>query len=108
MPSQNGRFHVIRASAGSGKTYRLVRTYLAACLKTPDAHAFRTILAITFTNKAALEMRMRILEEIERVADGRGTMGAELAVECGISHEEVQQRAGAVRVASNPRRRDQP
>jgi len=99
MPPQNGRFHVIRASAGSGKTYRLVRTYLAACLKTADAHAFRTILAITFTNKAALEMRMRILEEIERVAEGRGTMGAELAEECGIAHEEVQQRAGAVRVA---------
>ncbi|MGA1373414.1 MAG: UvrD-helicase domain-containing protein [Flavobacteriales bacterium] len=99
MPSQNGRFYVIRASAGSGKTYRLVRDYLAACLKTADPHAFRTILAITFTNKAALEMRMRILEEIERVAEGRGTMGAELAVECGIAPEEVEQRAGAVRVA---------
>ena len=97
MAHTKGRFHVIRASAGSGKTFRLVRAYLAACLSTSDAAAFRHILAITFTNKAALEMRTRIIEEIERVAEGRGTMTPLLAGDLGMPIEEVEARAVKVR-----------
>ena len=43
-------FHVVKASAGSGKTYRLVRDYLACCLWENNPHYFKHILAITFTN----------------------------------------------------------
>lgn len=53
----------INASAGSGKTYTLVQRILILCLAYPSQHdAIRNILALTFTNKAANEMKQRILE----------------------------------------------
>ena len=53
---------VINASAGSGKTYALVQRLLMICLRNPNQqHAIRNILALTFTNKAANEMKERIL-----------------------------------------------
>ncbi|MDP9956523.1 ATP-dependent exoDNAse (exonuclease V) beta subunit [Epilithonimonas hungarica] len=55
-------YTVINASAGSGKTYRLVQNLLMICLRFPNqSDAIRTILALTFTNKAAKEMKERIL-----------------------------------------------
>ncbi len=55
-------YTVINASAGSGKTYRLVQSLLIICLRFPNqSDAIRTILALTFTNKAAKEMKERIL-----------------------------------------------
>ena len=55
-------YTVINASAGSGKTYRLVQSLLIICLRFPNQpDAIRTILALTFTNKAANEMKERIL-----------------------------------------------
>ena len=56
-------YTVINASAGSGKTYALVQNLLAICLKYPSQHdKIRNILALTFTNKAANEMKHRIIE----------------------------------------------
>ncbi|WP_226063896.1 UvrD-helicase domain-containing protein [Kaistella polysaccharea] len=55
-------YKVIYASAGSGKTYALVQNLLAICLKYPaQADKVRNILALTFTNKAANEMKHRII-----------------------------------------------
>ncbi|MDA0883260.1 MAG: UvrD-helicase domain-containing protein, partial [Bacteroidetes bacterium] len=51
------KFLVYRASAGSGKTYTLVSMYILCCLEKSNADYFRHILAITFTNKAAGEMK---------------------------------------------------
>jgi ATP-dependent exoDNAse (exonuclease V) beta subunit len=48
-------FTVYRSSAGSGKTYTLVREYLKIILQ--DTGSFRNILAVTFTNKAAGEKK---------------------------------------------------
>lgn len=57
-------FNIYNASAGSGKTYTLVKSYLAIVLgaKTPDV--FKRILAITFTNKAVAEMKSRIVDTL--------------------------------------------
>ena len=63
-------FEVVRASAGSGKTYRLVSRYLACCLVHTDPRAFRHVLALTFTNKAAWEMKERILPDLAKVGSG--------------------------------------
>ncbi|WP_228379102.1 UvrD-helicase domain-containing protein [Chryseobacterium piperi] len=55
-------YTVINASAGSGKTYALVQRLLMICLRYPNQQqAIRNILALTFTNKAANEMKERIL-----------------------------------------------
>ena len=56
-------FTVYKSSAGSGKTYTLVREYLKIILAEPKD--FRKVLAITFTNKAANEMKQRILSSLQ-------------------------------------------
>ena len=55
---------LMKASAGSGKTYSLARQYISLLLKSGDKYAYRHILAVTFTNKATDEMRNRILKEL--------------------------------------------
>jgi len=50
-----GNFEIYKSSAGSGKTYTLVLRYLSLALK--EHGYFRHILAITFNNKAANEMK---------------------------------------------------
>ncbi len=59
-------FTVYTASAGSGKTSRLVVEYLALAL--PNPKKFKHILAITFTNNATAEMKGRILETLHQFA----------------------------------------
>src|SRR5829696_5304542 len=55
---------VYSSSAGSGKTYTLTKEYLKLALQSPDPSYYRTILAITFTNDAAAEMKERILHAL--------------------------------------------
>lgn len=54
-------YTVINASAGSGKTYSLIKNLLKICLRNNRPEIIRNILALTFTNKAANEMKERIL-----------------------------------------------
>ncbi|MDG2153543.1 MAG: UvrD-helicase domain-containing protein, partial [Crocinitomicaceae bacterium] len=56
------------ASAGSGKTYQLVLQYLSIVLKTKSPNKFKGIVAITFTNKASLEMKTRIIDALFKLA----------------------------------------
>ena len=58
---QSSSFSIYDASAGSGKTYTLVKEYLKIILSSPKNDAYRNILAITFTNKAVHEMKSRIV-----------------------------------------------
>ena len=53
----------MKASAGSGKTYRLSREYIDLLLA-GDPQRYKHILAVTFTNKATDEMKTRILKEL--------------------------------------------
>ncbi|WP_410470274.1 UvrD-helicase domain-containing protein [Chryseobacterium indologenes] len=60
--AMHNSYTVINASAGSGKTYALVQRLLMICLRYPNQQqSIRNILALTFTNKAANEMKERIL-----------------------------------------------
>jgi ATP-dependent exoDNAse (exonuclease V) beta subunit len=64
---------VLNASAGSGKTYRLVQEYLYLLfLPASDSKKFKSLLAMTFTNKAALEMKERILKALNEIAGYQG------------------------------------
>ncbi|PWI30603.1 DNA helicase UvrD [Flavobacteriaceae bacterium LYZ1037] len=58
-------FLVYNASAGSGKTFTLVKEYLKIILESPFNDKFKHILAITFTNKAASEMKERIIDTLK-------------------------------------------
>ena len=59
---------VYRSSAGSGKTYTLVKTYLSLLFKIKSNFGFKQILAITFTNKAAEEMKKRVLTALDEIS----------------------------------------
>ncbi|MGG6229942.1 UvrD-helicase domain-containing protein [Tenacibaculum sp. SDUM215027] len=63
-------FQVYNASAGSGKTFTLVKEYLKVLLQSEDIFRFQKILAITFTNKAAGEMKERVLDNLQAFAEG--------------------------------------
>lgn len=56
--------NIFKASAGSGKTHTLSKTYLDLLLKADSKTAYRNILAVTFTNKATEEMKERILRDL--------------------------------------------
>ena len=92
-------FLVYKASAGSGKTYTLVKEYLKMALADEkNPLAFRRILAITFTNKAASEMKERVihvLHELAKKGDKSGSISAleeELSLHFDISKNELQKR----------------
>ncbi len=55
-------FTVYNSSAGSGKTFTLVRDYLILVMQNPER--FASILAVTFTNKAANEMKQRVIRAL--------------------------------------------
>jgi ATP-dependent exoDNAse (exonuclease V) beta subunit len=62
--------NIYRASAGSGKTYRLTQDYIHLLFDPKKERAHRRILAVTFTNKATDEMKSRILKELHALAQG--------------------------------------
>lgn len=65
------KLSIYRASAGSGKTFRLTVEYLKILLRNPSH--YKNILAITFTNKATEEMKTRILKQLHLIANGETT-----------------------------------
>ncbi|MGW8123870.1 UvrD-helicase domain-containing protein [Roseivirga echinicomitans] len=85
---------VYKSSAGSGKTFTLVKEYVKLLIKRPQD--FKHILAITFTNKATEEMKTRILTALEEMGAGKETqlfkiLQAELAAE--LTPLQIQLRA---------------
>jgi ATP-dependent exoDNAse (exonuclease V) beta subunit len=90
-------FEIYKCSAGSGKTYTLVQSYLCLALKdAKDAKYFRCILAITFTNKAANEMKTRVVDALKMLAENEGKttpLSQYLCEYLGIDADELQRRA---------------
>ncbi|NLY24528.1 MAG: UvrD-helicase domain-containing protein [Bacteroidales bacterium] len=87
--------HVIKASAGSGKTHHLTGEYLHLLFSRPNNHSH--ILAVTFTNKATDEMKSRIVEELFRLASGIDSPYLkELMTDFSISESAVRSQAGSI------------
>lgn len=90
------KFNIYSASAGSGKTYQLVREFLRICLGSGNPRQFMRILAITFTNKAANEMKVRIIDQLaeisHRSAAGRSMLN-HLVEDLALSEQEISLRA---------------
>lgn len=97
--SSSSKLHVIKASAGSGKTYRLTSDYLSLLFsptKKNEAYSsdFRNILAVTFTVKATAEMKERIIRDLDDLAQGRNKAKcAEIAQKTGLTEIQIQQQA---------------
>ena len=92
--------HIYAASAGSGKTHRLVLEYLKILLDDAAYRSkFRSIVAMTFTNKAANEMKERILQTLGGLAyphkaDRKAKALAKgLLAETTLNETQLQQRA---------------
>lgn len=99
LPAIQNNFIVYKSSAGSGKTFTLVKEYLKLALA--DKHqltkAYRGILAITFTNKAASEMKGRIIKALKEISlDSNDTLSSLVAKELKISKEDLKERAEVV------------
>ena len=75
-----GTTFLLEASAGTGKTKVLVDRYVR-CVLDPELGSgdVRTVAAITFTEKAAGELRQRVREELERRAQAAAPGSAEAA-----------------------------
>lgn len=91
-------FHIYHASAGSGKTFTLVKSYLKHALKQPGKRGFRKLLALTFTNKAVNEMKVRVLRSLSdfsqaSVPDTSKVLFQQLRDELQLDEEALRQRS---------------
>lgn len=93
-------FLVLNASAGSGKTHNLVLEYLTILLSEKGgAKKYRSIVAMTFTNKAASEMKSRIVETLDGLANPSTAsskiqlMRSDLLSSLSIENEELTLRS---------------
>lgn len=94
-------FSVFNASAGSGKTYTLVKEVLKVLLQTPNAQNYQHLLAITFTNKAVAEMKERVLSNLHYFSssnscDQPSEMMQSLSEECDLSLDSLHRRSKRV------------
>ncbi len=91
-------FAVYKSGAGSGKTFTLVKEYLRLALQHQHTvqFEFRRINAITFTNKAAAEMKWRILKALQDIIndlDNSSVLAHNLQAELKLGIEELKERA---------------
>ena len=84
----------VEACAGAGKTWMLVSRILRALL---DGCAPQDILAITFTKKAAGEMRKRLGDELRRWADLSDAELVQVLQQRGMSEADAAHRAPEAR-----------
>ncbi len=85
---------VYKASAGSGKTFTLATEYIKLLVNNPTS--YRNILAVTFTNKATEEMKMRILSQLYGISNHLPDSDSylqKIVAETGLSTAQVCQRS---------------
>lgn len=95
-------FIAYKSSAGSGKTFTLVKEYIRLCLTDPEK--YRHILAITFTNKAASEMKERVISYLAKLSESPADKESkaikyllpELISETKLSEQEIAIRSKQV------------
>ena len=86
---------VYKASAGSGKTFTLATEYIRLLVENPQS--YRNILAVTFTNKATEEMKMRILSQLygiwKELSESDNYL-ANIQEKTGLEPRIIRERAG--------------
>ena len=88
------QFEVIRSSAGSGKTYSLVKRFITLSLLSKKNNYYKNILAITFTNAAAYEMKNRVIMAFSNLSEGlKDSYMDVVSEETGMSVFDIQQKS---------------
>ncbi|MDR0617251.1 MAG: UvrD-helicase domain-containing protein [Endomicrobium sp.] len=82
---------LVQSSAGSGKTYNLAKRYLYLLLSSNNNIDIKNVISVTFTNKAAVEMKYRILSYLKMAALSQNT-GIFFA-DLNLSREEISKRS---------------
>ena len=85
-------FNIYNASAGTGKTFSLVRDYLILLFNSNNFELYKNILAITFTNKAVNEMKGRIVKYLinySNFIDPDEVMIKEITKVSGLTKKEI-------------------
>ncbi len=85
---------VYKASAGSGKTFTLASEYITLVVKNPQD--YKSILAVTFTNKATQEMKTRILSQLYGIAHSLPDSEAyyeQVRMKTGFSEQTIRENA---------------
>ncbi|WP_241210220.1 UvrD-helicase domain-containing protein, partial [Tenacibaculum discolor] len=94
---QPSTFQVYNASAGSGKTFTLVKEYLKILLTSEDIFKFQKVLAITFTNKAAGEMKERVMHNLHDFSEGiDNDLLAQIIKETSLDVTVIQKRSAKI------------
>ncbi|GAB2762086.1 UvrD-helicase domain-containing protein [Salinimicrobium soli] len=91
-------FTIYDASAGSGKTFTLVKEYLKLLLTSGSDDSYKNILAITFTNKAVGEMKSRIIDSLKALSatpsgDKAAALIKILSAETNLPEEEITRKS---------------
>lgn len=90
--SESEQLLLIKAAAGSGKTYRLTGEYLRLLFS--DESRYKHILAVTFTNKATDEMKARIVTELYTLSNkGKSGYLSGLMAEFGMTESQVRNKS---------------
>ena len=89
---------IYNASAGAGKTFALVKNYLVILFKSKNEFKYRRILAITFTNKAVAEMKLRIVDNLQsftkdEILNDPSPMLLAIEEETGLSRLDIQNKS---------------
>ncbi len=87
---------IYKSSAGSGKTFTLVRDFLSKTIEKP--WLFKRILAITFTNKATEELKTRLIRELDLLSSGRGSDHLKWLIEhlSPLDEKAIRNNAGTI------------
>jgi len=91
--SKDRPLEILNASAGSGKTYHLVRQYIQRLIADDVSPSnCKHLLAMTFTNKAALEMKERIVQALNGISTrdiSYETLKDALSLDLNVEAEKV-------------------
>ena len=85
----DNRFVVYNASAGSGKTFQIATHYLNKLIQAQEPTYIYRLLGITFTNKAAAEMKERVLQNLINASKGQIT---DVMAQVALQSKEVIKR----------------
>ncbi len=90
-------FKIINSSAGSGKTFKLAIEYISKLLISRNDEHFKSMLALTFTNKASAEMKDRILLYLSKKDyKSKNAVMKEISIRTGLNESSIKEKSSTI------------